>query len=278
MLTNKPLAEIRRQKAKGKKKIRRSFFTRFTLSVLLFTFTLATACRYDMQDQPRYKVYKSSTWYPDGRASRELPEGTVARGYLRENKALYTGKIEGATGTAQTNEAGQQITFPDDIAEFPIAVTQETLDRGQRQFKIFCSVCHGNFGNGDGMIVRRGFPKPPSYHDDRLRNAPIGHFFDVATNGWGKMQGYASQVSVSDRWAIVAYIRTLQISQNPNGVKALPTPTGAKTSATPTNTSANPATNPNVATKPSNTNTSSNVNTTTVTNTAVKPTKTGGNK
>ena len=236
----------------------------FTFCLLSFAFT--TACRYDMQDQPRYTVYKSSNWFTDGRASREAPDGTVARGQLRENKSLYTGKLENATGTAQTNAAGQQITFPDSVTEFPMAVTQEVLDRGQERFKIYCSVCHGNFGNGDGMIVRRGFPKPPSYNDDRLRNAPVGHFFDVATNGWGKMQGYASQTSVSDRWATVAYIRALQLSQNPNA-KATTT-TGANTAtaapATPANT--------NVAPKPSNTN--SNVRTTTPTNTNTA----GGNK
>lgn len=228
------------------------------LWILTVSLLLTVGCRYDMEDQPRYKVYKPSTWHQDGRASRELPEGTVARGFLRENKALYTGKIEGVTATAQTNEAGQQITFPDAVTEFPIPVTKETLDRGEEQYKINCSLCHGAFGNGDGMIVRRGFPKPPSYNDDRLRNAPVGHFFDVSTNGWGKMSGYASQVSVSDRWAIVAYIRALQISQNPTGMKALPiansnTATETKPVAAPTMAPANTAAN-----KPVTTNTNTN--------------------
>jgi mono/diheme cytochrome c family protein len=241
---------------------------RFIIFAFCFvSFAFTTACRYDMQDQPRVLVYKSSDWFPDGRASREAPDGTVARGFLRENKGLYTGKLENATGTAQTNAAGQQITFPDSVTEFPMAVTQEVLDRGQERFKVYCSVCHGNFGNGDGMIVRRGFPKPPSYNDDRLRNAPVGHFFDVATNGWGKMQGYAAQVSVSDRWAIVAYIRALQISQNPTGAKPATT-TGANTTAPSTAAPAATA-NTNSAAKPSNTN--SNVRTTTNTNT-------GGNR
>jgi mono/diheme cytochrome c family protein len=191
-----------------------------------------------------------------------LPEGSIPRGFLRENIALYTGKLENPTGTAQTNEAGQQITFPDVVAEFPIPITKETLDRGQEQYKINCSLCHGFFGNGDGMIVRRGFPKPPSYNDDRLRNAPVGHFFDVATNGWGKMLGYGSQVSVSDRWAIVAYIRALQISQNPN-----PTATESKPTASPS-----PAASPATA---ANTNTSSNVKTN---NANTKPANAGGNK
>lgn len=264
MLMNKPQAEL-----KGNSKVRYVIFT-----FLLFTFTFATACRYDMQDQPRYKVYKSSDWFQDGRASRELPDGTIPRGFLRENKALYTGKIEGATGTAQTNEAGQQITFPDSVTEFPIPVTAETLETGEKKYKIYCSLCHGNFGGGDGMIIRRGFPKPPSYNDDRLRNAPVGHFFDVASNGWGKMSGYASQVSVADRWAIVAYIRALQVSQNPNAIATTNANTAANTKpaivATPAmaNTPANTT---------SNTNTSSNVKTNTATN-ANTTANTGGNK
>ena len=97
-------------------------------------------------------------------------------------------------------------------------VTKELIDRGQERFNIYCIVCHGPVGNGDGMIVRRGFPKPPTYHDDRLRNAPVGHFFDVMTNGWGKMNSYAVQVQPADRWAIAAYIRALQVSQNPDRI------------------------------------------------------------
>lgn len=186
----------------------------------------ASGCRYDMQDQPRYKAFKKSDFFKDGRAMRDLPEGTVSRGNLREDKAFYTGKKETAAG--QTTSAPAQTTtdasgntlvssFPDAIEEFPVPVTEELVNRGEERYKIFCIVCHGPVGNGDGMIVRRGFPKPPTYNDDRLRNAPVGHFFDVITNGWGKMNSYASQVPVADRWAIVAYIRTLQISQYPNG-------------------------------------------------------------
>lgn len=191
-------------------------------SIVLFSI----GCRYDMQDQPRYKVYKKSEFFPDKRASREAPEGTVARGYLRDNKALYTGKKEGVVAvapTTATDASGNTVvtSFPDAIEEFPVPVTKELLDRGEGKYKVFCSVCHGPLGNGDGMIVRRGFSKPPTYHDDRLRNAPVGHFFDVATNGWGKMNGYSAQVSVADRWAIVAYIRALQISQNPSGIKPM---------------------------------------------------------
>jgi mono/diheme cytochrome c family protein len=178
--------------------------------------------RFDMQDQPRYKAYKESDFFKDKRASRDMPEGTVARGQLHDNKAFYTGKIDNPNPNAPvattTDPSGNTLvaSFPNDIDEFPIPVTKELVDRGQERFNIYCIVCHGPVGNGDGMIVRRGFPKPPTYHDDRLRNAPVGHFFDVITNGWGRMNSYAYQVQPADRWAIVAYIRTLQASQNPD--------------------------------------------------------------
>lgn len=213
-------------------------------SAIIGVLLLSVGCRYDMQDQPRYKPYKESNFFNNKMASRDLPEGTVARGLLRENKALYTGKKE-VTGTVAATTAvdasGNTVitSFPDAIEEFPVPVTKELIDRGEQRYKVFCTVCHGPTGNGDGMIVRRGFTKPPTYNDDRLRNAPVGHFFDVITNGYGRMNGYASQVPVADRWAIVAYIRTLQISQNPNGAQISATParsnnTNANTSASPT--------------------------------------------
>jgi mono/diheme cytochrome c family protein len=219
-----------------------------------------------MQDQPRLKAFKKSVFFSNEMGSRQPVPGTVARGYLREDKGLYTGKKDEVSTEAPqttTDAAGNVLitTFPNDIDYFPVPVTKELLDRGEDRFKIYCSVCHGPLGMGDGMIVRRGFSKPPSYHDDRLRNAPVGHFFDVATNGSGKMNGYASQIPVADRWAIVAYIRALQISQNPNGMKALtagngnsgnanlpanhPPTNGANTAngQTPMNTNANSAAN-----------------------------------
>jgi mono/diheme cytochrome c family protein len=174
-----------------------------------------------MQDQPRYKVYKQSDFFADNRASRDPVASTVARGQLHDDKAFYTGKIANPNPNVQvqttTDASGNTLvaSFPNDIDEFPVPVTKELIDRGQNRFEIYCIVCHGRLGNGDGMIVRRGFPKPPSYHDDRLRNAPVGHFFDVMTNGWGRMNSYAAQVSPADRWAIVSYIRTLQMAQNP---------------------------------------------------------------
>lgn len=223
------------------------------IGILLFS----VGCRYDMQDQPRYKVYKKSDWFADNRASRELPEGTVARGLLRDDKALYTGKKEGVTNVqaqTTTDASGNTVvtSFPDAVEEFPVPVTKELVDRGQERYNIYCIVCHGPTGNGDGMIVRRGFSKPPTYNDDRLRNAPVGHFYDVITNGWGRMNSYASQIPVADRWAIVAYIRALQISQNPNGMKPLPaaSPNAARNNAN-TNTA---ATNANTAPSSSNAN------------------------
>jgi len=182
---------------------------------------LASACgvRFDMQDQPKYKAYKKMD---DKRAWPAKVDGTVARGQLHDNKAFYTGKIDNPNMNAPvattTDASGNTLvsSFPNDIDEFPIPVTKELVDRGQERYNIHCIVCHGPGGSGDGMVVRRGFPKPPTYHDDRLRNAPVGHFFDVMTNGWGKMSSYAYQLPAADRWAIVAYIRALQVSQNPD--------------------------------------------------------------
>lgn len=211
-------------------------------SLYLFVFVafglIASGCgvRFDMQDQPRYKPYKKSEWYKDGRASRELPGGTVARGQLRDNKGFYTGKIDNPTTAApettiDANGNTLVTSFPNAIEEFPIPVTKELVDRGQERYNIYCIVCHGPVGAGDGMIVRRGFSKPPTYHDERLRNAPVGHFFDVITNGWGKMSGYAYQVQPADRWAIAAYIRALQVSQNPDQNLKMNTTTAPKAAA-----------------------------------------------
>jgi mono/diheme cytochrome c family protein len=201
--------------------------------VLIACCLLLSGCgvRFDMQDQPRYKAYKKSEFFSDNRASRDIPEGTVARGQLKENKAFFTGKIDNPNPNAQvestTNEQGNTIvtSFPNAIDEFPLPVTKELIDRGQNRYNIYCIVCHGPTGNGDGMIVRRGFSPPPTYHDDRLRNAPVGHFFDVMTNGWGKMNPYADKLSAADRWAVAAYIRALQASQNPDQILRMNTNT-----------------------------------------------------
>lgn len=224
---------------------------------LIFTFSFATACRYDMQDQPKYEPYQKSDFFADDKAMRDPVEGTVARGQLHENKAFWTGKKENADPNAQvqttTDASGNTLvsSFPNDIEKIPVPVTKELVDRGQDRYNIYCIVCHGAVGNGDGMVVRRGFPQPPTYHDDRLRNAPDGHFFDVMTNGWGKMNSYASQIPAADRWAIVAYIRALQIAQNPDRNLTM----NSNTNSQGANSSNKTNTNISTATPPSNTNT-----------------------
>ena len=154
------------------------------------------ACRQDMHDAPSYDPLQQSAFFPDGAASRMLVANTVARGQLREDEHLYTGKVNGQVA-----------------AEFPMPVTAEVMARGQERFNVYCSPCHGRTGMGNGMIVQRGFRAPPSYHEERLRNVPVGYFFDVMTSGFGAMQDYSAQVPVTDRWAIAAYIRALQLSQ-----------------------------------------------------------------
>ena len=153
-------------------------------------------CRQDMHDAPRYEPLEATTFFADGRSSRMLVANTVPRGLLREDTHLNEGKVDGRLATT-----------------FPMPVTADVMARGQERFNVFCSPCHGRTGSGNGMVVQRGFRAPPSYHEDRLRNAPVGYFFDVMTNGFGAMQDYASQVPVADRWAIAAYIRALQLSQ-----------------------------------------------------------------
>ena len=187
------------------------FRNTFGSGVLLLGVCLAgAACRRDMQDQPKMKPYRGTNFFGDGLSSRPPIDGTIARGYLRSDKELYTGKksvSSVSTAPASTNP------YPDDTDTFPIPVTEDTVKRGRERYQIFCSACHGMTGHGDGMIVRRGFRQAASFHDDRLRQAPVGHFFDAITNGWGAMPSYSAQVPVQDRWAIIAYIRALQISQ-----------------------------------------------------------------
>ena len=195
-------------------------------------------CRRDMQDQPKMKPLRGTSFFGDGLSSRQPIEGTVARGFLRSETAYYTGKKSGTPtasptpGTAQPGST-QANTYPDDVNAFPFPVTKEIVLRGEERYNIFCSVCHGLTGNGDGMIVRRGFRRAASFNDDRLRQAPVGHFFDAMTNGWGAMPSYASQIAVQDRWAIIAYIRALQVSQqNTAAASASPSPTSSPKPAT----------------------------------------------
>ena len=161
------------------------------------TLVLLGGCRLDMQVQPYQRPLVESDFYADHRSARPIVSGTVARGHLDADTYFYTGKI-GAND-------GDYLPFP---------VTAEVMARGQQRFNIYCSPCHSEVGDGNGMIVQRGFKRPPSYHIERLRRAPIGYFFDVMTNGFGAMPDYSQQVSPEDRWAIAAYIRALQLSQH----------------------------------------------------------------
>jgi mono/diheme cytochrome c family protein len=153
-------------------------------------------CRLDMHIQPKYLPLAKTDFFGDGRSERPVVEGTVARGHLRLDEHLYTGKVNGQLATT-----------------FPFPITRKDLERGRERFNIYCTPCHDASGTGRGMIVQRGFPAPPSYHIQRLREAPVGHFFDVITNGLGNMYPYASRVTPEDRWRIIAYIRALQLSQ-----------------------------------------------------------------
>jgi mono/diheme cytochrome c family protein len=167
------------------------------VAALALAAVVASGCRQDMHDTPRYEAYEASDQFADGRASRIAPAGTVARGLLREDEALYTGKIEGQA-----------------VDAIPFALSHADLRRGQERYAIYCTPCHGQLGDGNGMVVQRGMRQAASYHQDRLREERIGYFYDVITNGFGAMQGYAEQVPVRDRWLIAAYIRALQYSQN----------------------------------------------------------------
>ena len=171
--------------------------SRWLKALYLISLVLVTACRQDMHDQPKYRGLRASTFFADGSSARPLVEGTVARGTLQEDEAFFTGKNEKVT-----------------VKELPFAVDDALLNRGQERFNIYCSPCHDKVGGGNGMVVQRGYRRPPSFHIDRLRQADAGYFFDVITNGFGVMPDYRAQVAPRDRWAIVAYIRALQLSQH----------------------------------------------------------------
>jgi mono/diheme cytochrome c family protein len=150
-----------------------------------------------MHNQPKAIPLRESMFFKDTSSARPVVEGTVARGTLQDDAAFFTGKA-GAVA----------------VDALPFALTADVLDRGEQRFNIYCTPCHGLSGNGDGMIVRRGYRQPPSYHIDRLRAVPLGHFYDVMTNGFGAMPDYRAQISPRDRWAIAAYVRALQLSQH----------------------------------------------------------------
>jgi len=157
---------------------------------------LLTGCRQDMHDQPKMFPLRSSTLFPDGRSVRPQPQGTVARSQMGADY-FTTGMQDGAEGDGM-----------------PFPVTETVLQRGQERYNIYCSPCHSRVGNGKGRIVERGYYQATSFHSDRLRRVPLGHFFSVITNGYGAMPDYAAQLSPQDRWAVAAYIRALQLSQS----------------------------------------------------------------
>jgi mono/diheme cytochrome c family protein len=185
-----------------------------------------------MAEQPSYKPLDPSTFFADERSARPLVSGTIARGHLRTDLHLYAGKKPAGSGagaapagligiaaagsvpaaSALATVRGNQ--YHDDVDTFPFPVTREVLKRGQARYMIYCAVCHDPLGTGRGKIVERGYTPPPSYHIDRLRTAPVGHFFDVITNGYGSMPDHREQIPPRDRWAIIAYIRALQLSQH----------------------------------------------------------------
>lgn len=168
-----------------------------TCALLAVSTAVAAGCRQDMHDTPRYETFEANHNMPDGRASRAYPAGTVARGQLRDDEHFYTGKVNGEFA-----------------AEFPFPVAAADLARGQERFTVYCTPCHGQLGDGKGMVVQRGLRQAATYHQDRLREAAPGYLYDVISNGFGAMQGYAEQVPPRDRWLIAAYVRALQLSQN----------------------------------------------------------------
>jgi mono/diheme cytochrome c family protein len=168
----------------------------FLLLVLLLPLVCATGCHQDMYDQAKKEPFEASAFFKDGRVARPLVPGTIARGQLETDTPLFTGK-----------EGGQF------VADLPVKLDEQLVKQGQTQFNIYCVPCHGRIGDGDGMIPSRGFKRPPSYHIERLRGAPVGHFFDVITNGFGSMAPFKNRIAPEDRWAIIAYVRALQLSQ-----------------------------------------------------------------
>ena len=168
------------------------------ICVMLAVALTSGACRQDMHDQAKYEPLEESSFFDNGMSSRPLVEGTIAREMPTQKTAFHTGRT------------------PNDefVTELPMELERALLDRGRSRFDAFCSPCHGQTGDGLGMIVRRGFKQPTSFHDQRLRESPVGYYFDVMSNGFGQMSSYASQIPAQDRWAIAAYISALQLSQN----------------------------------------------------------------
>lgn len=240
---SRPQADGSRQFGGSWRSLRLALFSRRAAYCLLpaAICLLLTGCRIDMQDQPRYEYYEpgDKKFFPDGASSRATVEGTVPRQtgqYRDRDDYFYTGKAAGGVGASvPTTQAGAAAAALADVRGnvsgnapgapaatatggpdvFPIPIDKAALERGRNRFQIFCTACHGATGEGDGMIVRRGFQKPPSFYDDRLQEntTPAAHFFDVITNGWGAMPDYSAQIAPEDRWKIIAYLRALQLSR-----------------------------------------------------------------
>jgi len=168
-----------------------------SLSLIAAVAICGASCRRDMQDQPKYKNLRGSAFFEDGRSARPVVEDTVARGALNADARLTTGR----------DSNGQP------VASLPVPLTRALLERGRNRYRIYCTPCHGLTGDGLGMVVQRGYRQPPAFYIDRLREAPIGYFFDVMTRGFGAMMDYSAQIPAEDRWAIAAYVRALQLSQ-----------------------------------------------------------------
>lgn len=166
-------------------------------SAWLLLLCLLPACRQDMHDQPRFEPLEASAFFADGRASRPRVPGTVARGEREHDAHLLEGREGSELATT-----------------FPMPITRTVLERGRERYDVFCSACHDRAGTGQGIVVKRGLKQPPSYHIERLRSAPPGYFFDVITRGFGAMTDLSDRIPPADRWAIVAYVRALQRSQN----------------------------------------------------------------
>lgn len=176
---------------------RRPLTAAFTLLIAVSSLA-GCDLRQRMYDQEKYEAHEATSFFKDGLTSRAPIEGTVARGGLRLDAHLYEGKVNGELAT----------TLP-----AAIKFDRQLLERGQQRYNIYCAPCHDRTGSGNGVVVQRGLKQPPSFHQDRLRDAAIGYYFDVITNGFGSMFSYASRIQVNDRWAVAAYIRALQLSQ-----------------------------------------------------------------
>ncbi len=195
------------------------------LPILIAAMLLTAGCQQEMAKQPAYRPLEASDFFGDGRSERPLVAGTIARGHLQTDVAFFTGRRQrtpadqdAAAVSPAEGAAAVRSVNPDDMSlyvdTFPLPVTPDLVERGRERYTIFCAVCHDARGEGNGIVVQRGFTKPPSYHIDRLQAAPPGYLFAVVSQGYGSMPDYAAQIPSRDRWAIVAFVRALQLSQH----------------------------------------------------------------